>query len=131
MDILDQLEIAQWEGPFAAEVTKRTAAALETGKVLFAPDLHFELSEAERRFLSPDILDGKSKNLSFRPATGALAGDQIDRRGARRAARDAAPLSRKSLWTHECDLSSLSWQAEARVYQLSSSRDRRASELVA
>jgi 3-deoxy-D-manno-oct-2-ulosonic acid (Kdo) hydroxylase len=42
--------------------------------VLFAPALHFELLEREQQFLSPACLDGKSKNISFRPATGAVNG---------------------------------------------------------
>ena len=74
MEILEQIDIEQWAGPFPDQVTARTAAALESGKVLFAPRLHFELAESERRFLSPAYLDGKSKNLSYRPGTGALGG---------------------------------------------------------
>jgi len=74
MEILESLPIESWEGPFLGDVTGRGVAALETGKVLFAPALRFELSASERRFLSPEWLDGKSKNLSFRPATGALEG---------------------------------------------------------
>ena len=42
--------------------------------LLYAPQLYFELSEAERRFLSPDCLDGKSKSVSFRPDGGILRG---------------------------------------------------------
>src|SRR5216683_108129 len=70
MEILEHLEITTWQGPFAIPA----APALEKGKILFAPHLHFELSEPERRFLSPAYLDGKSKNLSYRPSTGALQG---------------------------------------------------------
>ena len=74
MDALEQLDLTRWEGPFPASAVAAAALALESGKVLFAPDLHFELAQGERRFLSPDCLDGKSKNISFRPATGALQG---------------------------------------------------------
>ena len=70
MEILEQIDAERWDGPFSSGL----AAALESGKVLFAPKLHFDLSEAERRFLSPAYLDGKSKNISYRPATGALGG---------------------------------------------------------
>src|SRR6266404_105772 len=70
MEILEQLEITKWNGPSSGHAV----AALESGKIIFAPRLHFELSEAERRFLSPSYLDGKSKNLSYRPSTGALQG---------------------------------------------------------
>jgi len=62
-------ELRHWDSPSSSSV-----AVLEAGEVLFAPNLHFELSERERRFLSPACLDGKSKNVSYRPATGVLHG---------------------------------------------------------
>jgi hypothetical protein len=74
MQILEPLNIASWQGPFSPEIVAKAADALETGKLLYAPQLPFELSENERRFLSPDCLDGKSKNISFRPGSGALKG---------------------------------------------------------
>jgi hypothetical protein len=74
MEILEPLDIASWQGPFSPEIVAKAADALETGKLLYAPQLPFELSENERRFLSPDCLDGKSKNISFRPGSGALKG---------------------------------------------------------
>ncbi len=74
MEILESLESTLWQGPFPPEIVARAADALETGKLLYAPQLPFELSETERRFLSPDCLDGKSKNVSFRPDSGVLKG---------------------------------------------------------
>jgi hypothetical protein len=74
MEILEPLDIASWQSPFSPEIVAKAADALETGKLLYAPQLPFELSENERRFLSPDCLDGKSKNISFRPGSGALKG---------------------------------------------------------
>lgn len=74
MEILENLAIETWKGPFAAEITSRAASALESGKLLFAPALNFKLSDREKRFLSPDWLDGKSKNISFRPKSGAMEG---------------------------------------------------------
>jgi hypothetical protein len=44
--------------------------------------LAFTLSDAERRFLSPSCLDGKAKNVSFRPDSGVLKGSDL--RGAER-----------------------------------------------
>ena len=77
MEILEPLDIASWQGPFAAEIVAKAADALETGKVLYAPQLPFELSGAEREFLSPDCLDGQSKNVSFRPDSGVLKGSHF------------------------------------------------------
>ena len=69
MRVLEEIGITDW-----SEAVPGVAEALETGKVLFAPQLHFELSKAELQFLSPACLDGKSKNVSYRPASGALGG---------------------------------------------------------
>jgi 3-deoxy-D-manno-octulosonic acid hydroxylase-like protein len=74
MEVLEPLDITSWPGPFPPEIVEKAADALETGKLLYAPQLPFELSTGERRFLSPDCLDSKSKNISFRPNSGALRG---------------------------------------------------------
>jgi hypothetical protein len=47
--------------------------ALEAGKVLFFPNLAFELANAEKRFLTPDIRDPKTRNISL-DANGRLKG---------------------------------------------------------
>lgn len=74
MGILESLDVRSWQGPFSSDALAKSADALETGRLLYAPQLPFELSKAERRFLSPDCLDGKSKNVSYRPDSGALKG---------------------------------------------------------
>ncbi|MDB5763829.1 MAG: 3-deoxy-D-manno-oct-2-ulosonic acid (Kdo) hydroxylase [Herminiimonas sp.] len=48
-------------------------AALEAGKVLYFPRLAFTLTEKERRFLTPDIRDPKTRNISL-DAKGRLKG---------------------------------------------------------
>jgi hypothetical protein len=83
MEILEPLDITSWRGPFSPETVAKAADALETGKLLYAPHLPFELLAGERRFLSPDCLDGKSKNLSLRPDSGVLKGTGYQ--GAQRA----------------------------------------------
>lgn len=80
MDVLEKLEITSWRGPFAEDLTWRTVEALETGKILFAPFLHFELSDAEKRFLSPIYLERKSKNISYRPNSHGLGGSSASGR---------------------------------------------------
>ena len=69
MQVLREIGIRDWSEPVPG-----VAEALETGMVLFAPQLPFELNEKERAFLSPACLDGKSKNVSYRPANDALGG---------------------------------------------------------
>jgi hypothetical protein len=48
-------------------------AALEAGKVLYFPHLAFQLSDDEKRFLTPDIRDPKVRNISL-DAQGKLKG---------------------------------------------------------
>jgi hypothetical protein len=74
MDVLSKLDITDWTGPFPEDVTSKSVEALETGKILFAPALHFELSSSEKRFLSPIYLDRGSKNISYRPSTQSMQG---------------------------------------------------------
>lgn len=78
MEVIERLDVTSWHGPFRAEVTAAASDALESGKLLYAPQLSFELTEPERRFLSPDCLDHKSKNISFRPDSGALKGTRYE-----------------------------------------------------
>jgi hypothetical protein len=78
METLEHLDLTRWEGPFPDFVTARAAAALESGKILFAAGLSFAILESERRFLSPSCLGAKSKNVSYRPATGDLRGTRCE-----------------------------------------------------
>jgi 3-deoxy-D-manno-oct-2-ulosonic acid (Kdo) hydroxylase len=73
-EILEPIDSTRWQGPFSTEIVAKAVDALETGKLLYAPQLRFELSETERRLLSPNNLEGKSKNVSFRPRSGDLRG---------------------------------------------------------
>lgn len=61
---------ADWSG-----VTSRPewTAALEAGKVLFFPQLRFELQAEEKLLLRPDIRDPKSRNISLN-VDGSLKG---------------------------------------------------------
>lgn len=82
MEILETLDITSWQGPFAPQIAAKSADALEQGRLLYAPRLPFILSESERHFLTPACLDGRTKNISFRPDSGSLKGTQLQ--GARR-----------------------------------------------
>ena len=74
MEIIESLDIASWQGPFSPGIVAKAADSLEAGKLLYAPQLPFELTAGERGFLSPECLDGNSKNVSFRPGSGVLKG---------------------------------------------------------
>ncbi|HET8995427.1 MAG TPA: Kdo hydroxylase family protein, partial [Acetobacteraceae bacterium] len=69
--VLQQLPVEAWRGPFDASVRRRALEALESGKVLVLP-LPFAVLESEQRFLDAAIQSDRRKNLSFDPASGKL-----------------------------------------------------------
>jgi hypothetical protein len=79
MEVLESLDIVCWQGPLSAAIVAKAAAALESGRLLYAPRLQFELAESERKFLSPECLDGHSKNVSLRPGAPVLNGTRCRR----------------------------------------------------
>lgn len=61
-----ELNTRDWSLADTDTHTKSAAVeALEAGKVLFFPQLGFQLTETEKRFLSPDVRDPKSRNISL------------------------------------------------------------------
>lgn len=90
-DVLEQFSIASWEHPIDAEAQHRAVAALESGRVLFLPNLAFALEPNEAPFLSPDAADNTRKSISFDPATGRCGGAAV---AGEDAARLAAMLDR-------------------------------------
>lgn len=75
--MLETLALAQWSGPFDADMKMRARAALESGRVLFFPNLAFALSQSERQFLDAGVSDGKTKNISLDPVTGKLQASSL------------------------------------------------------
>jgi len=57
------------EIPAGQEGTRNTEwiAALEAGKVLYLPHAPFVFTDAEKKLLTPDVRDPKSRNISFGP----------------------------------------------------------------
>ncbi|HZR34221.1 MAG TPA: Kdo hydroxylase family protein [Nevskia sp.] len=76
MSQIETLDVADWAPEPGEEESRRLAAALEAGKVLFLPRLRFELSLQEKRFLDPRWSDRKAKNISYDPASTAIKGAQ-------------------------------------------------------
>ncbi len=52
--------------------------ALEQGEVVALPKLAFKLQDGEETLLDPGLCDGRSKNISFDPATGRTGGLKAD-----------------------------------------------------
>jgi hypothetical protein len=70
-DVIEDLPIATWAGPFDPALRDLAVSALEGGKVLMLP-LAFTIADDERRLLEPAILGGARKNVSLDPRTGRL-----------------------------------------------------------
>src|ERR1700694_6208179 len=77
-------DIASWRPPPAARTRETAIKAIEGGGVLILPRLAFEITEPERRFLSPQWSDGRAKNISL---------DGAALKGARGSERDLAELA--------------------------------------
>jgi len=87
MQVLEQFETRQWDGPFRDEERARAVDALERGRLLYLPQLAFPLLPDERRFLSPNWSDGHAKNISYDPVAGTIKGTNV-----RGADADALPV---------------------------------------
>jgi hypothetical protein len=71
-EILETLDVLDWQGPVHTNTPGSPIAALEDGKVLYFPRLAFEMAQEERRFLSPAFADVRAKNVSFDANIGVL-----------------------------------------------------------
>ncbi len=85
-DVLEDLPIADWRGPFPPEVGARALDALEAGRVLVLPGLAFELEPAETGFLDPSIAAGDRKNISLDPGATTCDAAALDPGQAERLA---------------------------------------------
>ncbi|MCC7547935.1 MAG: Kdo hydroxylase family protein [Burkholderiales bacterium] len=83
LDLIEPLSIDSWNPVLdtaaqsaAIDTAAQDAAidALEAGKVLYLPRLRFDVQAAERRFLSTQWSDGKSKNIYLRGRERVLRG---------------------------------------------------------
>jgi hypothetical protein len=74
MDTFHEVALSSWDANLDRGARQDALNALERGQVLYFPSLRFDLSKAQQRLLNPAVLNGSSKNISFDPATGALAG---------------------------------------------------------
>jgi hypothetical protein len=75
--VTETLTITNWRGPFDSALQARALEALEDGRVLVMPHLHFVVTSGETPFSSQGALDKTRKNISFDPATGACHGTAL------------------------------------------------------
>ena len=71
------IESRAWDDVQPASVADAATDALESGGIIIFPNLRFELTAAELKFLDPTSVHG-AKNVSFNPATGKVGGTQAE-----------------------------------------------------
>lgn len=74
MDVLETLDLNSFDMSVSKNIQEQALFSLEGGKVIFLPNLHFELTPEELSFLTPNIVDPKSKNISYDRRTDRLSG---------------------------------------------------------
>ena len=89
--MLESLPLTGWTGPFDAQTRTRARVALESGQVLFFPNLAFALSQSEKQFLDAGVSDGKAKNISLDPVSGKMQASSL---GGEKACQLAAMIER-------------------------------------
>jgi hypothetical protein len=67
------LELERWDATLPPDAAVQAMRKLESGSVLFMPQLAFPLNAGERRFLSPQWLEGQAKNVSYDPRSARIA----------------------------------------------------------
>lgn len=78
MSILQTFALNSWQNTLDNTVQIAAIAALEQGKVLFMPQLPFELTVAETALLNPQWVTKNSKNISYHLVTQELRGAQAN-----------------------------------------------------
>jgi 3-deoxy-D-manno-oct-2-ulosonic acid (Kdo) hydroxylase len=78
----ENIDIKTWDEPISQHVQNQAINSLEQGHVLYFPFLPFHLHEGECAFLSPDIVDPKSKNISYDLRKDRLGGTLLAREKA-------------------------------------------------
>jgi hypothetical protein len=81
---IEVIEVDRWSEPIPAETKDRAVDALERGRVLFFPQLGFDLNAGERALLSADVAKGDRKNITLDPETGKSYGSNLDDEGTLR-----------------------------------------------
>jgi 3-deoxy-D-manno-oct-2-ulosonic acid (Kdo) hydroxylase len=74
--MLETFASAEWSELFTDENKHRAIQKLESGHVLFFPNLPFALAADEKLFLTPEFSDPGSKNIGYNPMQNKLWGVQ-------------------------------------------------------
>lgn len=74
--MLEIMNAANWNEAFSSDQQLNACQRLENGKILFFPQLPFQLLPEEKIFLSPDYVDPSAKNISYHAESQKLWGVQ-------------------------------------------------------
>lgn len=69
-----KVKIDSWTSQLEEAMRQKLLEDIESGKLIFLPQLKFALSDKEKKFLTESCADPKSKNISFDPQTKLLRG---------------------------------------------------------
>ena len=72
--VLHTLSYTHWHPVPSYDDTESITAALESGKIIFLPSLHFDMRAHEKALLSPKLANHKRKNISFNSHNLSLQG---------------------------------------------------------
>src|SRR5690606_11827637 len=64
----------QWNEHFPDSTQQQAIGSLESGQILYFPELAFTLTPEEQMFLSPDYADTHAKNISYHSERNKLWG---------------------------------------------------------
>lgn len=77
-DVLVSMPFTAWEGPFAPDAQDEACRRLESGGVVFIPQLAFAIEPHEADLLNPEMSGARRKNVSFDPQTGDIGNAELD-----------------------------------------------------
>lgn len=77
MSPIESIAVSDWQAPVAPALAAHALDALEAGSVLRLP-LPFALTADEQALLSPELLSGARKNISYNPVNGRVQGADGD-----------------------------------------------------
>lgn len=82
--ILAPMPFTAWEGPFAPDAQDEVRRTLESGRIVFFPELAFAIEPHEADLLDPQMSGARRKNVSFDPQTGGIGNAALDARDVKR-----------------------------------------------
>lgn len=80
MDIFSICTASAWDMEFKKQEKKTALSDLESGKIIFFPQLSFNIDASERMLFIPYLINKKTKNISFNLKNNRLKGIKADQK---------------------------------------------------